>query len=250
MQPRTRRATTRSPSACSMSWPSGRSPRVSRMGRSGGAGDFVGSTMLDWKGGYADGYLGRWTRIDLAEFLLEWFPRKVSVQEEMLGDVVDCAIAFLRFLDDRDSLSGEPLDVLEEACDRMLAGGRSGAQPPDTKRGKQTTQRKSQRAARKRNRRQLERLDQLRAGTTGRPSVAQESRARDGRRRSRRSVRPRAAPRRRGPAPRGRSRSRLRGPRPACAARAGQGRTRSSRPHPAARRRTRFRAGRACPEDT
>jgi hypothetical protein len=180
------------------------------------SGDFVGSTMLDWKGGYADGYLGRWTRVDLAEFLLEWFPRKVSVQEEMLGDVVDCVIAFLRFLDDRDSLSGEPLDVLEDACDelrdvfleasvkpeawglakslmvqmlddgldpedpvaleqwmtslnerprgerdaiiggagnRMLAGGRSGAQPPDAKRGKQTAQRKSQRAARKRNRR-------------------------------------------------------------------------------------------------
>ncbi|HEX3874900.1 MAG TPA: hypothetical protein VHW26_12185 [Solirubrobacteraceae bacterium] len=83
------------------------------------SGDFVGSTMLDWKGGYGDGYLGRWTRSDLAEFLLDWFPRKVTVAEEMLGDVIDCVIGFLRFLEDRDSLSGERLEVLEEACDGL-----------------------------------------------------------------------------------------------------------------------------------
>jgi hypothetical protein len=82
-------------------------------------GDFVASAMLDWKGGYDDGRLGRWTQDNLAEFLLGWFPRKASCDDETLGDVVDCVIAFLHFLDDRDSLSGEPLEVLAEACDEL-----------------------------------------------------------------------------------------------------------------------------------
>jgi hypothetical protein len=83
------------------------------------SGDFVASTMLDWKGGYGDGHLGRWTRIDLAEFLLDWFPRKVTAEPETLEDVIDCVIAFLRFLDERESLSGEPLDVLAEASEEL-----------------------------------------------------------------------------------------------------------------------------------
>jgi len=81
--------------------------------------DFVASTMLEWKGGYSDGYLGRWTGTDLAEFLLDYFPRKVSVHRDTLDDVVDCVIAFLCFLHDRESLSGEPLEVLEETCDAL-----------------------------------------------------------------------------------------------------------------------------------
>jgi hypothetical protein len=182
------------------------------------SGDFVASTMLDWKSADADAdaRLGRWTRIDLAEFLLDWLPREVALDEAMLPDVVDCVIAFLRFLDDRDSLSGEPLDVLEDACDELrdefldpsddalpwglvrslstqmlaegvdpedpvafdrwmtdfnkrptserdaIVGGSADAmlgmaQPagraPKAKRSKQAAQRKSQRAARKRNRR-------------------------------------------------------------------------------------------------
>jgi hypothetical protein len=68
------------------------------------SGELVGSTMLDWKA-TSDGQLGRWTRIDLAEFLLDWLPREVALDEAMQPDVVDCVIAFLRFLDDRDSLS-------------------------------------------------------------------------------------------------------------------------------------------------
>ena len=55
--------------------------------------------VLEWKGAYGDGCLGRWTSHDLAEFLLDYFPRKVSVHEDTLEDVVDCVIALLRFLD-------------------------------------------------------------------------------------------------------------------------------------------------------
>jgi hypothetical protein len=80
------------------------------------SGDFVASTMLEWKGGYGDGCLGRWTADDVAEFLLDYFPRKVSATQETLDAVVECAIAFLGFLEARGSLSGEPLEQLEEAC--------------------------------------------------------------------------------------------------------------------------------------
>ncbi|MDX6719266.1 MAG: hypothetical protein QOJ63_1520 [Solirubrobacteraceae bacterium] len=80
------------------------------------SGDFVASTMLEWKGGYGDGCLGRWTAEDVAEFLLDHFPRKVSATQETLDAVVECAIAFLGFLDARGSLSGEPLEHLQEVC--------------------------------------------------------------------------------------------------------------------------------------
>ena len=82
-------------------------------------GDFVASTMLQWKGGYDDGRLGRWTRADLAEYLLDYFPRKVSADEETLAAVPECVSAFLGFLATRGSLSGEPLEQLEQACEEL-----------------------------------------------------------------------------------------------------------------------------------
>jgi hypothetical protein len=36
---------------------------------------------LDWKFGYGDGNLGRWTTGDVTEFLLSWCPRKLSVSQ-------------------------------------------------------------------------------------------------------------------------------------------------------------------------
>jgi len=82
-------------------------------------GDFVASSMLQWKGGYDDGHLGRWTRADLSEYLLEYFPRKVSVDEETLSTIPECVRAFLGFLDARGSLSGEPLEQLDDACEEL-----------------------------------------------------------------------------------------------------------------------------------
>jgi len=94
-------------------------------------GDFVASTMLEWKGGYGDGRLGRWTQGDLAEYLLDYFPRKVSGGQDMVDAVTECASAFLEFLDARGSLSGEPLDELQQACeelhDEFLARNRDSA---------------------------------------------------------------------------------------------------------------------------
>jgi len=82
-------------------------------------GDFIASTMLQWKGGYDDGRLGRWTSADLAEYMLDYFPRKVSVDEDTLAAVPQCVRAFLGFLDARGSLSGEPLEQLEQACEEL-----------------------------------------------------------------------------------------------------------------------------------
>ena len=82
-------------------------------------GDFVASTMLQWKGGYDDGRLGRWTRAGLAEYLLDYFPRKVSVDDQTLAAVPDCVRAFLGFLDERGSLTGEPLEELEHALGEL-----------------------------------------------------------------------------------------------------------------------------------
>jgi len=80
-------------------------------------GDFIATTMLQWKGGYDDGRLGRWTGSDLEEYLLDYFPRKVTVDAETLDAVPECVKAFLTFMQARGSLSGEPLEVLEAAID-------------------------------------------------------------------------------------------------------------------------------------
>ena len=80
-------------------------------------GDFIAMTMLQWKGGYDDGRLGRWTSADLAEYLLDYFPRKVTVDAETLDAVPECVKAVLAFMQARGSLSGAPLEVLEQALD-------------------------------------------------------------------------------------------------------------------------------------
>jgi hypothetical protein len=80
------------------------------------SGHFVASCMLEWKGDYDDGRLGRWTAGDLAEFLLDYFPRKVSASQETVAAVPACVVAFLGFLEARGSLSGDALEELEETC--------------------------------------------------------------------------------------------------------------------------------------
>ena len=84
--------------------------------------------MLQWKGGYDDGRLGRWTSADLAEYLLDYFPRKVTADAETLDAAPECAKAFLAFMQARGSLSGEPLEVLEQALDMLAEEFKTHAQ--------------------------------------------------------------------------------------------------------------------------
>jgi hypothetical protein len=123
---------------------------------------FVAAAMLRWKGCYGDGYLGRWSAEELSECLLDYFPAKVSADEDTLAVVPECAVAFLGFLDDRGSLSGEPLEQLEQACRELSAtltrrhAPRSGGRAHKLDRHGQSerrSHRKAQRSARKRNRR-------------------------------------------------------------------------------------------------
>ena len=91
-------------------------------------GDFIAMTMLQWKGGYDDGRLGRWTSADLAEYLLDYFPRKVTADAETLDAAPECVKVFLAFMQARGSLSGEPLDVLEQALDMLAEEFKTHAQ--------------------------------------------------------------------------------------------------------------------------
>jgi hypothetical protein len=85
--------------------------------------DWVAYQLLDFKWGYLDGHLGRWTVADLREILLELFPRKTIVDEENLDDVVPTVSLFLTFLDDSDLLAddGETLPRLQDELQRITS---------------------------------------------------------------------------------------------------------------------------------
>jgi hypothetical protein len=53
---------------------------------------------LDWKFGYGDGHLGRWTTGDVAEFLLSWCPRKLSVSQADSETIPGSIAAFTDYL--------------------------------------------------------------------------------------------------------------------------------------------------------
>ena len=79
-------------------------------------GDYVAGSMLHWKHGYCDGCLGRWTRGDVEEYLLDHFPRKLTADPDLIACTPECVAAFLAFLDQRELLTGDPLAELEAAC--------------------------------------------------------------------------------------------------------------------------------------
>jgi hypothetical protein len=53
---------------------------------------------LDWKFGHGDGHLGRWTAGEIAEFLLGWCPRKLSVSQEDCGAIPGSIALFADYL--------------------------------------------------------------------------------------------------------------------------------------------------------
>ncbi len=82
-------------------------------------GDFVASTMLEWKVDYDDGQLEHWTRSDLVAFLLDYFPRKVTMASESLEAVPECALGFLTFLSTRGALAGGSLGDLGDTLSTL-----------------------------------------------------------------------------------------------------------------------------------
>lgn len=81
--------------------------------------EFFAESLLHWKWGYADGRLGTWTRADIAEYLLDYMPRKVSADEETIAAAPGCLAIFVRFLDARGSLAGDPLEELLAEVERL-----------------------------------------------------------------------------------------------------------------------------------
>jgi len=54
--------------------------------------------MLEWKLDYGDGELLQWGLADLREFMLDWFPRKVTCEPATPSVVPAAMVAFLGFL--------------------------------------------------------------------------------------------------------------------------------------------------------
>lgn len=81
--------------------------------------EFFASALLQWKWGYADGRLGTWTCDDVAGFLLDYMPRKMPTDDETLSLAPGGVKRFLRFLDQRQTLVGDPLQALEGTVDEL-----------------------------------------------------------------------------------------------------------------------------------
>lgn len=73
---------------------------------------------LDWKWCYGDGDLGRWQTRDVAEFLLEWCPRKLSVSQADCLSIPTALAAFTTFLESEGLLAtgSSAVTTLEDAA--------------------------------------------------------------------------------------------------------------------------------------
>lgn len=74
---------------------------------------------LDWKWSYSDGDLGRWRTPDVAEFLLEWCPRKLSVSQDDCRSIPGALAAFTMFLESEGLLASgsSPAAELADAAE-------------------------------------------------------------------------------------------------------------------------------------
>jgi hypothetical protein len=112
----------------------------------------VGGEMLHWRAANGDGHLGRWEVEDLAMFLIEHVSSCVGLDDDARTAAPDCALAMIRFLADRGSLSGDPLPDLEHACE-MLRPHAGASRSRGGATGRRHSKRKAQRSARKQSRR-------------------------------------------------------------------------------------------------
>jgi hypothetical protein len=125
-----------------------RCPPDSSVRRHAGA---VGGEMLRWRAATGDGHLGRWEVEDLAMFLIEHLSSSSGLDDDARTAAPDCALAMIRFLADRGSLSGDPLPDLEHACEMLRAADANRPRPNPT--GRRRSKRKAQRSARGQSRR-------------------------------------------------------------------------------------------------
>jgi hypothetical protein len=89
----------------------------------------VADAMCQWKVDSVGGFVGRWTVVDVEEFLLDWYPRKGGAGGPV-ETVPDHVIAFLRFLADGGRLDGDDLESLEDAVNLLRRRFESAARDP------------------------------------------------------------------------------------------------------------------------
>ncbi len=84
------------------------------------------NTALEWKWGYGDGKLATWHTGDVAKFLLEWCPQKLSVTQPDCITIPPAVYSFLSFLDGEALLSpgsarvDRLLDVVTSLVDEFV----------------------------------------------------------------------------------------------------------------------------------
>ncbi|MGH2983197.1 MAG: SEC-C metal-binding domain-containing protein [Solirubrobacterales bacterium] len=94
------------------------------------SGAYVAGSMLQWKWGYVDGDLAHWTAADVEEFLVDFAPRKLDTDDELIADGPDCVAGFLAFLDAVELLVGDPLAALSSRCDELRGEFAEAARDP------------------------------------------------------------------------------------------------------------------------
>lgn len=91
-----------------------------RLAGDGGVAEMVGNAglALDWKWSYGDGDLARWRTGEVAEFLLEWCPRKLSVSQADSVSIPPAVAAYTAFLDAEGLLApgSSPVTALGRAA--------------------------------------------------------------------------------------------------------------------------------------
>jgi hypothetical protein len=81
-------------------------------------GEFISCALLDWKRDYHDADSTRWTVAHVDEFMLDFAPRKMTMDDEAIRTLADCLAAFMGFLDREGKLEGDGVDALTETCER------------------------------------------------------------------------------------------------------------------------------------
>jgi hypothetical protein len=82
-------------------------------------GEFISCALLDWKRDYHDGHPTHWTVAHVSELMLDYAPRKMTMDDEAIETLPDCLAAFMRFLDRADKLEGDDVDALTTTCARL-----------------------------------------------------------------------------------------------------------------------------------
>src|SRR5665648_600485 len=82
-------------------------------------GGYFANSMLQWKFSYESGDLGYWSVGDVEEYLLNFAPRKMGLDEELTADGPDCVAGFLTFLGAEEYLDGDTLPTLIAHCEKL-----------------------------------------------------------------------------------------------------------------------------------